>query len=119
MNRGSYPLTLFSLYRTTAACQQNQTGWGLGDREHLDACTNTGGYRVRRVRIDRDARSATLLMTAMLDPDGNADAVSTQDDGAFRTWDQLDSSTQLAIRKANTLVGEQMRRLDKRMQSSR
>ncbi len=116
MHNGTYTLTLFTFYRTTKACRANQIAWGLGDAAHLNACIDTG-YRVRRAQIDPQSRSVTLQAAAMVDPDGNIEPSSVQQDQVFRTWDQLDANTQAALKKADTIVGWQMKIYDARQQS--
>jgi hypothetical protein len=118
-DRGVYTLSLFTFYRTPEACRTNQTQWGLGDAEHLNACVLGIGYRVRRARVDPQQKSVTLLMAAMIGQDGVLDASSIQDDGVFRTWDRLDTNTQIALAKANALVTAQMKLYDEKMQSVR
>jgi hypothetical protein len=118
-DRGTYTLSLFTFYRTPTACRTNQTNWGLGDAEHLNACVIGIGYRVRRGRVDPQQKSVTLLMAAMVGQDGAIDASSIQDEGVFRMWDQLDPNTQAALQKANALVTVQMKMYDQKMQSIR
>jgi hypothetical protein len=118
-DRGTYTLSLFTFYRTSTACRTNQTNWGLGDAEHLNACVIGIGYRVRRGRVDPQEKSVTLLMAAMVGQDGAIDASSIQDEGVFRMWDQLDRNTQAALQKANALVTVQMKMYDQKMQSIR
>ena len=116
-DRGTYTLSLFTFYRTPAACRTNQIQWGLGDAEHLNACVLGIGYRVRRARVDPHQKSVTLLMAAMVGQDGVLDASSIRDDGVFRTWDQLDPNTQAALAKANALITAQMAVYDQKIQS--
>ena len=118
-DRGVYTLSLFTFYRTPEACRTNQTNWGLGDAEHLNACLVGIGYRVRRARVDPHQKSVTLLMAAMVDQSGVIDASSIQDEGVFRTWDQLDRNTQTALEKANALITAQMKAYDQKMQNIR
>jgi len=118
-DRGVYTLSLFTFYRTPEACRTNQTNWGLGDAEHLNACVVGIGYRVRRARVDPHQKSVTLLMAAMVDQSGVIDASFIQDEGVFRTWDQLDQNTQTALEKANALITAQMKAYDQKMQTIR
>jgi hypothetical protein len=117
-DRGTYTLTLFTFYRTPDACRVNQIAWGLGDKAHLDACVDIG-YRVRRAKVEAEAKTVTLLLAAMLDQNGSVDPSSVQDQGVFRTWDQLDPNTLKALRKANALITEQMKIYDRKIQSLR
>lgn len=111
LNRGTYVLTTFTLYKTVRACRANQVSWGMGDAAHLDAC-NDIGYRVRQLTIDPNQKSAQILMAAMVDQDGGIVPESAQESNVFRTWDQLDPTTQRAILKTNDLVTRQMRIYD-------
>lgn len=115
--RGIYTLSLFTRYKTAAACRANQTSWGMGDAEHLDACKDIG-YRVRQVKIEPGQKSVQILMAAMVDRNGQLDTASIQQTPTFRTWDQLDATVQKAILKANELVVRQMRIYDARMQNT-
>lgn len=117
-DRGVYVLSMFTFYKTPVACRTNQIGWGLGDAAHLNACIATG-YRVRRAQVDSQQRTVILLQAAMVDQNGQLDSASIQDKGVFRTWDQLDSNTQTALKKANALITEQMGIYDRKVQSSR
>ncbi len=110
-NRGTYILSTFTRYKTVNACRANQISWGNGDAAHLDAC-NDIGYRVRQLKIDTGQRSVQLLMAAMIDQDGDLVPESIQDSSYFKTWDQLDATTQKAILKTNDLVTRQMQRYD-------
>jgi hypothetical protein len=110
-NHGTYTLSTFTLYKTVRACRANQVSWGMGDAAHLDAC-NDIGYRVRQLTIDPNQKSVQILMAAMVDQSGEIDNTSLQESSTFRTWDQLDDTTQKAILKANELVTRQMRLYD-------
>ncbi|MEZ2347782.1 hypothetical protein [Terriglobus sp. RCC_193] len=70
LNKGTYILSLFTFYRTPAACRANQIAWGLGDAAHLNACLDIA-YRVRRALIDPQSKSVTLEAAAMVDQNGN------------------------------------------------
>ena len=118
IDRGTYVLTMFTFYKTPAACQANQLGWGLGDKEHLDACI-TIGYRIRKARIQPQGESATLLEAAMVDQNGNLDQSSVQTQETSRTWNQLDENTEAALRKTDAMVRQQMKIYDAKMQSLR
>lgn len=107
-DRGTYTLSTFTLYKTVNACRANQISWGMGDAAHLDAC-NDIGYRVRQITVDLGQKSAQILMAAMVDQDGQIVPESVQEPAIFRTWDQLDPTTQKAILKTNDLVTRQMR----------
>nr|ADC35801.1 hypothetical protein [uncultured bacterium 282] len=117
-NRGTYTLSLFTLYKTAKACRANQISWGMGDAAHLNAC-NDIGYRVRQILVDPNQKSVQLLAAAMVGQNGQVDANSIKEPTTFRTWDQLDATTQMAILKANELVTRQMRIYDAKMQSIR
>jgi hypothetical protein len=116
--RGVYTLTLFTFYKTPAACRANQMAWGIGDAAHLNACIAIG-YRVRRAKIDPNQKSVTLLAAAMVDQNGNVDPNSVETQNVFRTWDQLDANSQAALKKANALIAVQMKIYDERLQSAR
>ena len=117
-DRGTYTLSIFTFYRSTAACRQNQIGWGLGDRAHLDACVDFG-YRVRTVKILPQEKSVTLLKAAMILQNGEIDPTTQENREVFRFWNQLDPNTQSAIQKADALVKVQMKTYDEKMQSLR
>jgi hypothetical protein len=114
--RGVYTLSMFTLYKTPEACRANQIAWGLGTGAHLDAC-NWIGYRVRRATIDPRQKSVTLIMAGMIDQNGQLDPKSIQDQSVSRSWDQLDANTQVALKKANGLVTEQMKIYDRKLHS--
>ncbi len=116
INKGTYTLTFFTFYRTPEACRKNQVAWGLGDAAHLNACFDTG-YRVRRALVDPQSKSITLQAAAMVDQSGNIQPSTVQDDQIFRTWDQLDTNTQLALKKADELIARQMKIYDARQRS--
>jgi hypothetical protein len=118
IDRGTYVLTMFTFYKTPTACRVNQLAWGLGDKEHLDACINIG-YRIRKARIQSQGESATLLEAAMLDQNGNVEQNSVETQETFRTWNQLDPNTENALRKTDAIVRQQMKIYDARMQSLR
>lgn len=118
INRGTYTLSLFTLYKTAKACRANQISWGMGDAAHLNAC-NDIGYRVRQILIDPNQKSVQLLAAAMVSQNGQVDANSIKEPTVFRTWDQLDPTTQKAIVKTNELVTRQMRIYDAKIQSVR
>jgi hypothetical protein len=116
IDHGTYVLTMFTFYKTPAACQANLIGWGLGDQEHLDDCL-TIGYRLRKARLQPQGESVTLLEAAMVDQNGNIDQRSMQTQKVFRTWNQLDANTREALHKADALVQKQMKIYDARMQN--
>lgn len=118
LNKGTYTLSLFTFYRTPAACRTNQIAWGLGDAAHLNACIDIA-YRVRRALIDPVSKSITLEAAAMVDQNGNIQPSTVQEDHVFRTWDQLDANTQTALKKADDLISYQMKIYDARQQSLR
>jgi hypothetical protein len=118
IDRGTYIITMFTFYKTPTACRANQVGWGLGDKEHLDACITTG-YRIREARIQPQGESATLIQAAMVDQDGNIDPSSIQTQETFRVWNQLDPNTDSALRKTDGIVRHQMKLYDAKMQSLR
>lgn len=118
LNKGTYVLSLFTFYRTPAACRANQIAWGLGDAAHLNACVDIA-YRVRRARIDPVSKTITLETAAMVDQNGNIQPNTVQEDHVFRTWDQLDTNTQTALKKADDLISHQMKIYDARQQSLR
>lgn len=118
-SRGTYVLSMFTFYRTPEACRANQTNWGLGDAAHLNACGIDIGYRVRRAVVDPQQKTVTLIMAAMIDKNGVLDPTSVQDKGAFRSWDQLDPNTLIALRKANALVSQQMKVYDDKLRNLR
>jgi hypothetical protein len=116
--RGVYTLSLFTFYKTPAACRANQIAWGIGDAAHLNACIDIG-YRVRRAKVDPNSKSVTLLAAAMVDQNGTVDPNSVETQNVFRTWDQLDANTQAALKKANALIAAQMKIYDEKLQSAR
>lgn len=116
-NRGTYTLSIFSMYKSVQACRENLVRLGMGDAAHMDSCTDIG-YRVRQVTVDLNQKSVQLLFAAMVDLDGSIIPAFVQQSSTFRTWDQLDATTQKAILKTNEFVTQQMRRYDARIQSS-
>lgn len=115
IDRGAYIITMFTFYKSPAACRANQLGWGLGDKKHMDACM-TIGYRIRKARIQPQGQSATLIEAAMVDQNGSIDPESIQTQSTFRTWNQLDPNTEAALRKTDAMVRQQMTVYDARMQ---
>lgn len=111
INRGTYTLSTFTLYKTVEACRANQIRWGMGDAQHLDAC-NDIKYRARQIVVDPNQKSVQLLSAAMVDEDGQIVPESAQEPATFRTWDQLDAAAQQAILRTNELVTRQMRVYD-------
>ncbi len=116
-DRGVYTLSMFTFYKTPAACRANQINWGLGDAEHLSDC-NSIGYRVRRALINPHEKSVTLVMAAMVGSNGEIVSKSVITDHSFRFWDQLDANTQTALNKANALVAEQMKIYDRKLRDN-
>jgi len=116
-NRGTYTLSIFSMYKSVQACRQNFVSLGMGDAAHMNSCADIG-YRIRQVTVDLNQKSVQLLFAAMVDEDGSIIPDFAQQSSAFRTWDQLDATTQKAILKTNELVAQQMGRYDARLQSS-
>lgn len=116
-NRGIYTLSIFSFYKSVRACRENFVSLGQGDTAHMDACPNIG-YRVRQIVVDPNQKSVQLLYAAMVDQEGSVIPDFVQQSSIFRTWDQLDATTQKAILKTNDLVAQQMRRYDARLQSN-
>jgi hypothetical protein len=117
-NRGTYTLSTFTLYKTVKACRANQVSWGMGDEAHLSAC-NDIGYRVRQITVDPNQKSVQLITAAMVDADGQIVPESVQESSVFRTWDQLDDTTQKAILKTDELVTRQMRIYDAKVRNER
>jgi len=117
-DRGFYTISMFTFYRTPAACRRNQIAWGLGDKAHLDACQDIR-YRVRTAKIVPQEKSITLLTAAMVLESGEVDQTTIESRQAFRFWNQMDADTQSAIEKTNELVSGQMKRYDDRMQNVR
>jgi hypothetical protein len=118
LDRGYYTISMFTFYRTPAACRRNQIGWGLGDKAHLDACIDIR-YRVRAVKIVPQEKSITLLSAAMVLENGEIDDTTIESRQTFRFWNQVDANTQLALEKTNDLVTLQMKRYDDKIQSLR
>lgn len=116
--KGQYVLSMFTAYRTPAACRANQTGWGLGDAAHLDACLDIG-YRLRQASVDTQAKTVTLLEAAMIGQDGQIQPGSLRRPEVTRRWSELDPNTQEALEKATSLVTRQMKEYDLRMQQRR
>ena len=119
MDRGQYVITMFTFYRNPTACRANQTGWGLGDQAHLDACATAIGYRLREATIDTNLKTVTLIQAGMVDTDGNLDASSLQQQPLTRRWAELDRGTQSALAKTTEMVSRQIARYDRRVQSAR
>lgn len=117
-NHGTYTLSTFTLYKTVKACRANQVSWGMGDEAHLTAC-NDIGYRVRQITVDPNQKSVQLITAAMVDADGQIVPESVQESSVFRTWDQLDDTTQKAILKTDELVTQQMRIYDAKVRNER
>lgn len=116
LNRGTYTLSIFSRYKSVQACRENLVRLGMGDASHMDSCTDIG-YRVRQFTVDLNQKSVQLIFAAMVDQDGSIMPAFAQEKSTFRTWDQLDATTQKAILKTNELVAQQMTRYDARIQS--
>jgi hypothetical protein len=116
IDKGQYVLSMFTFYRTPRACRANQIGWGNGDAAHLEAC-NDIGYRLRQAVVDTNQRTVTLMMAAMIGQDGEIVPSSIQHQSVTRTWTELDANTQAALKKANGLVAEQMRRYDREVKN--
>jgi len=117
-DRGYYTISMFTFYRTPAACRRNQVAWGLGDKAHLDACLDIR-YRVRTAKVVPQEKSITLLTAAMVLENGEVDQTTIESRQAFRFWNQMDADTQSAVEKTNELVSVQMKRYDDRMQNVR
>ncbi len=118
-DRGQYTLTVFTRYRSPDACRANQIGWGLGDQAHLDACATDIAYRVRTATVDTNLKTVTLITAGMVDPDGNLDPASVQNNHLVRRWAELDPNTQKALDIATAEITRQMARYDRRLQSTR
>jgi hypothetical protein len=57
------------------------------------------------------------MMAAMIGQDGEIVPSSIQHQSVTRTWTELDANTQAALKKANGLVAEQMRRYDRKVKN--
>lgn len=55
----------------------------------------------------------------MVDPEGNLDPGSVQEQPLVRRWAELDPKTQAALEKTSALVSKQIQQYDKRVQSVR
>ena len=115
--RGQYQITMITHYKSSKACQVNQTNWGLADAAHLDACALDVAYRMRRALVDANSKTVTLIRAGMIDPNGNLDAASIEERPVVRRWSELDLNTQAALERTTSLVNKQMRRYDRRLQS--
>ncbi len=118
-DRGQYVITMFTRYRTPEACRANQINWGFSDQAHLDACATDITYRVRQATVDTNLKTITLIMAAMVDPDGNLYTDSIQRQSLTRRWPELDPNTQAALDATTALVSRQMALYDRRVQSTR
>jgi hypothetical protein len=114
-----FTISMFTFYRTPNACQKNQTGWGQADADHLNACIDSIGYRMREGAVDAHLKTVTLIMAAMVNKDGTIDPTSVQHQAISRTWAELDENTQAALVKTSAFVAEQMRIYDAKMQKLR
>lgn len=117
--RGQYEITMVTQYRTPRACRENQTGWGLADAAHLNACATDIAYRIRTAVVDPNLKTVTLITAGMVDPDGNLDPSSVQDQHLVRRWAELDATTQSALQTTTALVAKQMAIYDRKLQSVR
>jgi hypothetical protein len=118
-DKHQYMISMFTLYKTPKACQANQIGWGNGDGASLDACNNDIGYRVRQASVDTHLKTVTLVMAAMVDPDGQIIPDSIRRDRVTRNWADLDANSQTALTKATAVIAEQMKRYDRKQQGIR
>jgi hypothetical protein len=118
-DKHQYMISMFTLYKTPKACQNNQIGWGNGDGASLDACNNDIGYRVRQAFVDTHQKTVTLAMAAMVDPDGQIIPDSIRHDRVTRNWADLDANSQTALTKATAVIAEQMKRYDRKQQGIR
>ncbi len=116
MSKGQYVLSMFTFYKTPKACRKNQTEWGYGDVAHLEAC-NDISYRVRETTVDMGQKMVTLVMAAMIGQNGDVVGSSLQQQQVTRNWSDLDANTQVALKKVNALVAEQMKIYDHKMQT--
>jgi hypothetical protein len=117
-NGGTYTISLFTFYKTPIACRNNQSGWGLADANHLNACDTTG-YRVRRGAVDTQQKAVTLIMAAMIDQDGQLDPSSIETRSTFKYWYQVDANTQVALKMASAIIERRMKIYDEAMQKRR
>jgi hypothetical protein len=117
-DKGQFELSMFTLYKTTKACEANQIAWGFADADHLNACVDIG-YRVRQVTVDLVSKSVTLITAAMIDRDGQIVPASIQSQAIVRRWVDLDPNTQAALEKANALITKQMKLYDAKIQGAR
>jgi hypothetical protein len=113
-DKGQYVVSMFTLYKTPAACKANQVAWGYGTGEHLKAC-NEIGYRLRQASINTHLKTATLIMAAMIGHDGQIRPDSIEHEAITRTWADLDANTRTALERATALVLQQMRAYDLKM----
>ena len=118
-DRGQYEITMVTLYRSPKACRDNQTGWGLADAAHLNACATEIAYRIRNALVDPNLKTVTLISAGMVDPDGNLDQSSLQEQHLVRRWAELDANTQSALQTTTALVTRQMAIYDRKLQSVR
>lgn len=112
--KDQYVISFFTFYRNTKACRANQIAWGHSDAVHLDAC-NDISYRVRQVNVDAHLKTITLIMAAMIGEDGQVVPASIERQPISRNWPGLDANSQEALDKATTLIAEQMKRYDRKV----
>ena len=118
-DKKQFSISIFTFYKTPKACQKNQIGWGQADADHVNACLDSIGYRVREGEVDAHLKTVTLRMAAMVGTDGTIDPASVQTEAVLRTWANLDPNTQEALAKTNEFVAEQMRIYDAKIQKLR
>jgi hypothetical protein len=118
-DKGQYVISMFTFYQTPKACRANQIGWGYGDSEHLDACNTDIGYRVRQALVDPNLKSVTLIMAAMVGPDGQIDPASIRRQPLVRRWAELDANTQTVLEKTTEIVAKQMKIYDIKVRNTR
>ena len=117
-NKYQYEITFLTFYRTPRACRANMIGWGYSDAEHLNACENDIGYRIRRVSVDTHLKTVTLAMAAMVDHSGQIVPASVERQQISRNWADLDANSQEALEKASDVVAKQMKIYDRRLNRS-
>ena len=118
IDKGQYVVSIFTFYKNTKACEANQIAWGYGDEAHLEAC-NDIGYRVRQITVETATKSVSLLMAAMIDPNGNIIPDSVNNTPMVRLWKDLDADSQKALEKTSELVAKEMTAYDTKMQNKR
>ncbi len=116
IDRGQYTIDLVSFYKTRRPCREDQIRSGFSDAAHINAC-DTYRYRIRRIAVDTQQSTLTLVFSAMVYSGGTLDATSIVRETRTRSSTDLDPAALKALTETIKLVAKQSHIYDARQKN--